>query len=177
MKKIAITLLVFLVAAGAVGATDSTRWLNVTVTEPGSNTKVEVHLPMELVVSVLGAVNVDGFRAGKVDLRLDEVDVDWPELFRAVTAAPDGKFVTVTSDDADVSLRKQAGTVYVDVEEKGGSRAKVKVTMPVAAMAALMVDGGSQVDVLALLESLRDLPDGELVRVDADDAQIRVWIE
>lgn len=177
MRKIAITLILALVAAGAASAAEPTRWLNVTVTEPGSNTNVQVHLPMELVLSVLRAVDIDNFHAGRIDLELGDADIDWPELFKAVQGAPDGQFVTVTSDDADVSVRKQVGTLHIDVQEKGNDHATVKVTMPMAAMDALMVDDTNQIDVAALIESFRDLPDGELVKVDADDAQVRVWIE
>jgi hypothetical protein len=33
------------------------------------------------------------------------------------------------------------------------------------------------VDLLAALNALGDQADGELVRVDSDDAQVRVWID
>jgi hypothetical protein len=166
-----------LAAAPSALAQEQTRWVNVHVAETSSGTNVEVHLPLNLVLTVLKNVDVENFHGGRVDLELDDMDVNWPEIMKAVKDAPDGKFVTVTSNEANVNVRKEGGTLFVDVEEKSEDMAKVQVTMPMAMMDALTPGEGNTIDVAALLASLDTLPDGELVRVTSNDANVRIWIE
>ena len=179
MKRtlIALAAIISLVAAPAALAQETTRWMNVTVTENSSNTNVEVHLPMSLVLTVLKNVDVENFHGGHVDLELDDMDVNWPEILTAVKQAPDGKFVTITSDEADVNVHKQGGTLFINVEQKQDEMAKVQVTMPLELMDALSFGEKNTLDVAALFASLDRLPDGELVRVTSADANVRVWIE
>ena len=74
-------------------------------------------------------------------------------------------------------MAKQGGTLLIDVNEIEGDSAKVKVTVPVEFMDALSINEESQIDVAALLESFDRLPNGDLVTVESDDANVRVWIE
>jgi hypothetical protein len=180
MKRKALTLVAVaaLLAAPAVYAQDDGRWVNVHVTENSSNTNVEVHLPLNLVLTVLRNVDVENFHGGRVDLELDEeMDINFPEIMAAIKDAPDGKFVTVTSDEADVNVHKQGGTLHVKVNQKKDEMARVEVTMPLELMDALSFGEENTLDVAALLESLDRLPDGELVKVTSNEANVRVWIE
>ncbi len=95
----------------------------------------------------------------------------------AVKDAPDGKFVTVTSDEADVNVHKKAGMLYVTVNQKEDEMAMVEVTMPMAMMDALTFGEKNTLDVTALLGSFDELPNGELVKVTSTEANVRVWIE
>ena len=180
MKRTVFTLVAIaaLLAAPATHAQEETRWVNVHVTENSSNTNVEVHLPLNLVLTVLRNVDVENFHGGHVDLEIDEdMDINFPEILQAVKDAPDGKFVTVTSDEADVNVHKQGGTLYVDVNQKEDEMAKVKVTVPMEMMDALSFGEDYTLDVAALLESFDNLPDGNLVTVTSEEANVRVWIE
>ena len=172
-----VAAIVALLAAPIALADDSTRWVNVHVTENSSNTNVEVHLPLNLVLTVLRNVDVENFHGGHVDLELDDVDVDFPEIFKAMKDAPDGKFVTVTSDEADVNVHKKAGMLYVSVNQKEDEMAKVEVTVPLEMMDALSFGEENTLNVAALLESFDQLPNGELVTVTSKEANVRVWIE
>jgi hypothetical protein len=177
MKRISATLCaLLLVAAGtAIGA--ETRWLNVHVTEHTDGTNVEVHLPLDLVLTVIRNVDVENFHAGMVDLEIDDVDVNWSEIMKGLRDAPDGEFVKVDAPDANVLIRKEAGTIRIDVTETSEDNAKVKVTVPSTMIDALIVDEENRIDVAALLQSFEQLPDGDLVTVEAEDANVRVWIE
>jgi hypothetical protein len=180
MKRKVLTLvaLVALLAAPTAFAGDETRWINVHVTENSTNTNVEVHLPLNLVLTVLRNVDVENFHGGHVDLNLDEdMDINFPEIMRAIKDAPDGKFVTVTSDEADVNVHKQGGTLFITVNQKDDEMAKVEVTVPLELMDALSFGEENTLDVAALLESLDELPNGELVKVTSNEANVRVWIE
>ncbi len=176
-RKITIIAAAFILIAGFALAGEETRWINVHVTEHSEGTNVEVHLPLNLVLSVLKSVDVENFHRGQIDLDIDDVEIDWAEIFAAVKDAPDGKFVTVNSPDANVSVSKQSGTLLIDVNEIDGESAKVKVTVPVEFMDALSINEESQIDVAALLESFDRLPNGDLVTVESDEANVRVWIE
>ena len=156
---------------------EETRWVNVHVTENSSNTNVEVHLPLNLVLTVLKNVDVENFHGGKVDLEIGDMEVNWPEIMTALKDAPDGEFVKVDAEDAKVRVSKRDGTMYVNVVESDEANAVVNVTVPMSMIDALSIDENNQIDVAALLASFDDLPNGELVTVDADDAKVRVWVE
>jgi hypothetical protein len=177
-KVLALVALAALLAAPAAFAGDETRWINVHVTENTSNTNVEVHLPLNLVLTVLRNVDVENFHGGQVDLNLDEdMDINFPEIIAAIKDAPDGKFVTVTSDEADVNVHKQGGTLFVTVNQKDDEMAKVEVKVPLELMDALSFGEENTLDVAALLQSLDRLPDGDLVTVTSNEANVRVWVE
>jgi hypothetical protein len=178
-RTLIIVLALALMAAVPAFATDTTRWLNVHVTALDDGTNVEVHLPLSLVLTVLRSVDVEHFHSGKVDLEIDDADIDWPQLLSALKDAPDGDFVKVDADDANVLVSKRGGTLTIDVTETGdeGEHAVVKVTLPDTIIDALSIDEENRIDLAVLLQSFDSLPDGDLVTVDADDAKVRVWIE
>ena len=177
-KVLVLVALAALLAAPTASAGDEIRWIKVHVTENSSNTNVEVNLPLNLVLPVLRNVDVENFHGGQVDLDLDEdMDINFPEIIAAVKDAPDGKFVTVTSDEADVNVHKQGGTLFVTVNQKDDEMAKVEVTVPLELMDALSFGEENTIDVAALLQSMDKLPNGELVKVTSNEANVRVWIE
>jgi len=121
---------------------------------------------------------VENFHGGHVDLELgDDMDINFPEILAAVKEAPDGKFVTVTSDEADVNVYKQAGNLYVTVNQKEDEMAKVEVTMPMELLDALSFGEENTLDVAALLQSFDKLPNGDIVKVTSNEANVRVWID
>jgi hypothetical protein len=165
-----------LLLAGTAAADGETRWVNVNVDEASSGTKVEVRLPLDLVLTVLDGVKVDHFDAGKVKLDVD-ADVDLPKILAAVAAAPDGKFVKVEDPEANVEVTKQAGMLLVKVVSKQAEHEVVDVKLPVQLLNAFTVDEQNRIDVKALLASLAALPHGDLVTVTSTDANVRIWIE
>ncbi|MEE4271923.1 MAG: hypothetical protein V2I67_09620 [Thermoanaerobaculales bacterium] len=178
-RRITIIAAIFVFVAGFALASEETRWINVHVNDNTDGTNVEVHLPLNLVLSVLKSVDVENFHRGHIDLDIDDpdMDIDWPELLAAVKDAPDGQFVTVNSPDAQVSVRKQAGTLLINVDEADGDNAKVKVTLPMQFMDALFISEDDQIDVAGLLESLDDFSNGDIVTVESNEANVRVWID
>jgi hypothetical protein len=176
-RAITILFVAVLLVAGPLWATEGTRWLNVHVTEHNEGVNVEVHLPLQLVLAVLNNIDVENFHGGKVDLEIGDMEVNWPEILTALKDAPDGEFVKVDADEAKVRVSKRDGTMYVNVVEQEEANAVVNVTVPMSMIDALSIDENNQIDVAALLASFDDLPDGELVTVDADDAMVRVWVE
>ncbi len=177
MKRTTLAVLGAVVLLAGVASADTTqRWINVNVEEPGTGTKVKVHLPLELVLTVIDGVKVEHFDAGKVDLDL-EGEVDLPRILAAVKDAPDGEFVTVEDPEADVKVTKQAGAIYIHVTGKGEDHELVDVKLPASIVDAITVDERQRLDVKALLTALAALPDGDLVTVTSSDANVRIWVE
>jgi hypothetical protein len=177
MKRAAYLIVVAALLVAGVASAQGTRWINVHVTEPSSETNVEVHLPLDLVLTVLKGVRVDHFDAGKVDLDLEGAEIDWPEIMAALRDAPDGKFVNATTAEADVQVSKESGLMLIHVTQKEDEHAVVDVRVPVQLMDILSIDDDNRIDVAGLIQSITDLPDGELVRVTSDEANVRVWVE
>ncbi len=176
-RRLMVIFAAALLAAAPLGAADPDRWLNVNVLDKSDGTKIEVHLPIQLVVAVLNSVDAENLHGGKVQLDIEDADIDWPQLLAAVKGAPDGEFVKVDAPDAKVQVSKRAGTLYVNVVETAEDHATVNVTLPMAMIDALKFDDANQIDMAALLTGLDQLPDGDLVTVEADDATVRVWVE
>lgn len=174
-KHLIIATLIAAVAC-TVGATDG-RWLNVHVTEAEDNTTVKVHLPLSLVLTVIEGINVEGFEAGKVELHMGDIDVDWVTMLAALKDAPVGEYVTVESDEADVVVRKQDDMILIDVDQKEDENAKVMVRVPMSLIDSLTLDEENRIDIAALLRGFDSLPEGDLVTVDSNEANVRVWVE
>ncbi len=175
-NKTLVVVATVLVVAGLAAAQTSGRWVNVNVDEVSTGTKVQVHLPLELVLNVLDGVDVEHFRGGRVELETD-VDVDWPKVLGAVKDAPDGEYVKVQGPDEDVQVMKKAGTLFIHVTGKGEDREMVDVQIPASILSSLDIDAENRIDVKALIQSLATLPTGDLVKVTSNDANVRVWIE
>ena len=177
MRKILTLSAAFVLMAGALIAAEPTRWLNVHVESTEDHANVDVRVPLGMVLTVLDAVKTDELQAGKIVLHTDEADIDWPKLLKAIKDAPDAQFVTVSSDDADVKVRKEAGTIYVDVNEKTDDKAQVQVQVPASLIDAINIDQNDRLDLKTLLASLSSQTMGDLVKVTAPDANVRVWID
>ncbi len=177
MKRIVSLTAVLVLAAGTLLAGEPARWLNVHVDATEDHANVQVRLPMNLVLNLLDAVKTDQIRGGKIRLDLSGAQVDWPKLLQAIKNAPDAKFVTVKSDDADVSVSKEAGTVLIHIREKNKDKARVDVQVPASLIDALKVDEENRLDLKALIAALQAESMGDIVRVTAPDAKVRVWVD
>ena len=78
-KTLTLAALALLVVTAAT-AGETTRWINVNVTEPSSNTNVEVHLPLNLVLTVLRNVDVENFHGGRFYLEVEDLYMNWKEI-------------------------------------------------------------------------------------------------
>lgn len=165
--------LVLVLTCGATLANE--RWLHVRVHESGPDGEsVHVNIPLSLVEAILPTIEVDELRGGRVVIDDDLEGIDLRELFQAVKDAPDANFVTVQGRDENVRVAKQAGFLMVDVDEQRGDR--VRVRMPLEVVDAMLVDSSDELDLLAGLRALADY-DGDIVTVEGDDENVRIWID
>ena len=156
------------------------RWLHVRVISSNSKGEtVRVNVPLELAEKVLPAIDHDRLHNGKVRIGCVDCDgVDVRTLFEAVRSSKDGEFVTVQSNDADISVMKKDGMLFVHVHDKNKPKhSQVEVKVPMKVVEALLSGSKDELDIVAGLRALAGQGDVELVSVKDDDNTIRVWLD
>ncbi len=156
------------------------RWLHVRVISTNSKGEtVRVNVPLDLAEKVLPAIDHDRLHNGKVRIGCMDCDgVDVRTLFEAVRTAKDGEYVTVQSNDADVSVMKKDGQMLVHVHDKNKSKdARIEVKVPMKVVEALLSGSKDELDIVAGLHALASQGDVELVSVKDDENTIRVWLD
>lgn len=172
IPAIAAALVLALAAAPALA---QERWLRIHVQEhDGDAAEVNVNLPLSVLEAIIPTIEQHAFHDGMIDIG-DELDgLDLRELLAAVRDAPDADFVTVRSDRESVRVAKEAGVLLVNVDSEDGE--KVRVRMPMEVVEAMITDDPQRLDVAAGLRLLAEFG-GDLVTVESDDANVRIWIE
>lgn len=161
-------------------STHGDRWLHVRVISTNSRGEtVRVNVPLELAEKVLPAIDHDRLHNGKVRIGCMDCDgVDIRTIFEAVRSSKDGEFVTVQSNDADVSVMKKEGMLFVHVHDKNKPKhSQVEVKVPMKVVEALLSGSKDELDIVAGLHALASQGDVELVSVKDDDNTIRVWLD
>jgi hypothetical protein len=156
------------------------RWLHVRVVSTNAKGEtVRVNVPLELAEKVLPAIDHDRLHNGKVRVGCMDCDgVDVRTIFEAVRSSKDGEFVTVQSNDADISVMKKEGMLYVHVHEKNKPKhSQVEVKVPMKVVEALLSGSKDELDIAAGLHALASQGDVELVSVKDDENTIRVWLD
>ena len=156
------------------------RWLHVRVMSTNSRGEtVRVNVPLELAEKVLPAIDHDRLHKGKVRIGCMACDgVDVRTIFEAVRNSRDGEFVTVESNDADVSVTKKDGQLLVHVHEKNKPKhSQVEVKIPMKVVEALLSGSKDELDIAAGLHALAGQGDVELVSVKDEENTIRVWLD
>ena len=156
------------------------RWLHVRVISTNSKGEtVRVNVPLELAEKVLPAIDHDRLHNGKVRIGCMDCDgVDIRTIFEAVRSSKDGEFVTVQSNDADISVMKKDGMLFVHVHDKNKPKhSQVEVKVPMKVVEALLSGSKDELDIVAGLHALAGQGDVELVSVKDDDNTIRVWLD
>jgi hypothetical protein len=156
------------------------RWLHVRVVSSNSKGEtVRINVPLELAEKVLPAIDHDRLHNGKVRISCMDCDgVDVRTIFEAVRNSKDGEFVTVQSNDADISVMKKDGQLHVHVHDKKRSKdAQIEVKVPMKVVEALLSGSKDELDIVAGLHALAGQSDVELVSVKDDENTIRVWLD
>jgi hypothetical protein len=173
--------------AVAQNSSKADQWIHVRVeSKDNSGETVKVNVPIELAVKVLPAIHHEQLQGGKVRIgKGDLKDVDLRALLDAVRSARDGEYVTVQSDEDNVRVSKNAGYLYIHVQEKkhgekqvkNAPESKVEVKVPMKVVDALFSAGKDELDLVAALEALSSSGDTELVSVKDNENTVHVWID
>jgi hypothetical protein len=168
-------ILALLFTAGTASASD--RWLHVRVQEDGPDgERVSVNIPIQLVEAILPTIETDEMSGGMIHLHdADMEGIDLRELLKALQDAPDAEFVTVEGRDESVRVAKENDFIVVKAEEDDGE--KVRVTMPLDVVDAMLGGDSDKLDLVAALDALASYDGGDLVTVESEDSHIRIWID
>ena len=175
LKWITLTLMLCLTVGTAFAAADG-HWLHVRVEESDSDgEKVNVNIPLSVVMAILPAIQTDEFRGGRINIGHGEIDdIDFHEVLKAFKDAPDAEFVTIEGRDESVRVSKERGFLLVSVDDDDD---RVRVRLPLDVVDALLSGRDDELDLLAALDALTQYGGGDLVTVESDDESIRVWID
>jgi hypothetical protein len=158
-------------------AGDKEAWLHVKVEERnGDEETVRINLPLNLVESLLPLIDAEGLERGHLSIDCEELeDIDMKEVVKQLKDAPDAEYVTVESDDENVHIRKKDGFLEIKVESRHDN-VKIKVPFEVAT-SIFNSDRGDEIDLIALVQTLKKYRNTDLVTVEEDDTTVRIWID
>jgi hypothetical protein len=178
-RKLLLTFLLIALTGTLASAGPASRWFHIRVVEKGEDGEtVRVNVPVEMVHSILPMIEDGKFHHGKIALDSHDVDaVQLRQMLAAVRDAEDGEYVTVDGPDEKVSIRKEAGTFYIDVDERGPSPEKVNVKIRMDVLDALLSGEDDELNVAAALRKLGEQDEGDLVTVYSDDETVHIWVD
>lgn len=153
-------------------------WLHVHVDEGGDGgERVRMNLPMSVIEQVIPLINNEHIQNGKISVAdVAEQDIDLAALWAVVRDAEDGEFVTVQNRSEHVRVAKSEGMMLVQVDGSDEGTARVRVTIPLAVVDALMKAGENEFDLVAAIAELKTFR-GDLVTVEEADSRVRIWID
>lgn len=170
---------VLAVALSALPATAADLWFHVTVQDQANgNETVTVNLPISIVEKALPLIPQDQMRDGRIVIDNQEFDAaKLRALWQEVSASPDMTYVTVKSNNENIKLSKERGYLVARTTEHSGSGAEIHARIPLSVVDALLSGEGNSLNVQAALAALVAEGEGELVTVNDDKSQVRVWID
>ena len=168
---------VLLLVGAAWAAPRADRWIHLRVDErTGEGARVDIQVPVAMLASLMPALKA---RVDRGTLGCDGTDVSLAELrgyWTSVRHSKDGEYVTVRDAKSHVRIAKIGKWVHIDVDDKAGVESRVRIRVPVTVVDAAL--GGDQaIDLAAIGAALENAPDGELIRVQDGDDEVRVWID
>jgi hypothetical protein len=160
-------------------ASASDRWVHIRVVESGEDGEtVSINLPLPLAESVLQSIQCNSIKDGKVQVKLHSGEIDLAAVHAALQQAQDGEYITVDSNDEQVRIAKEGGTLHIRADDDGE---KVNIQLDLAVLDALFPSGTSgtgELDVRSALHALGTLEkDMELVQVESEDETVHIWID
>lgn len=179
MRKVALGLVILLVAVKILMAASPDRWLHIKVDNTGDKTeRVRVNVPLDLAEKIIPAINNDKFQHGKIHCDMAKVnDIDLRAVLEALRDAKDNEFITVDSDHENVRVAKQAGNLVIKVKDEAKKKQKVDISIPFTVVNALLSGPKDQLDLAAAVRALADHGDTVLVTVTDGTSNVRIWVD
>jgi hypothetical protein len=168
-----------LLLSTAANASPPNRWLHIRVTENAPDgEKVRVNVPLMMVEKLLPLIDDEDFCGGKIRFNRQDMNaVRLRAIWSAVRDTEDGEFVTVESKDENVRVAREGAYLLVKVQEHGRRGEQVDVKVPVSVVDGLLSGEGDELNIGAAIQALGEHGPGELVTVNSDDENVRIWID
>lgn len=164
-------------AADRGGATNK-PWIHIEVQEDGEDSaSVKINLPLSLARTALEMAPDSVLSEGKIEIEGKDFTVaDMRKLWKEVRAAGDAEFVTVEEKDSTVKISRKQDKIFIHVDDRV-QKETVRVEIPVALVDALLRGTGNTLNVDEAVAELEKMGKGEIVRVNSDHENVRIWIE
>jgi hypothetical protein len=180
MRKIvtsSMSVALLLILVSLTFAQTKVPWFHLEVREnKGEPELVKVNLPMSMVDVALRIAQEKKLHNGRIKLPSNEISVpDMRELWNDLKKAGNADFVTVEKKNERVRIAREGSFVIINVLEKDAS--KVDVRVPVAVVDALLTGTGDELDIKAALLAMQQKNIGDIVTVNDQQTQVRLWID
>jgi hypothetical protein len=174
----ALATLAPLEAGAADRGTTNKPWIHIEVQEDGEDSaSVKINLPLSLARVALDMAPDSVLSEGKIEVHGTDFTVeDMRKIWKEVREAGDAEFVTVQEEDATVKISRKQNKIFIHVDDKS-EKESVRVEIPVALVDALLRGTGNTLNVDEAVAELEKMGKGDIVRVDSDHENVRIWIE
>ena len=165
--------------APAVRAEDKAPWIHIKVTEGKDQaTKVNVNLPLSLIDVALDVIKTDAVKDGRIQVEGTTITVAqmrriWAELKKT----GDADFADIQDGENTVKVAKKGERLVVEVKEGKAGKKTVYAELHQSVVDALLAGDGNSLDLKGAMAQLQTAQRGEIVRVDDNDNNVRVWID
>lgn len=168
--KVGLLVLTLVFAPLASAAAQGERWLHVRV-QDGSDANIAVNLPLSAVGAAADIVpeDVRRMKIEGADVEVADLRAMWSEL----RLHPNEELVKVDEPDQQVIVSLFDG--YLRVRATG--RDNVEVRIPAEVVDALFSGEGDELAIGRALEMLAESGEQELVTVQGDDENVRIWVD
>jgi hypothetical protein len=180
MKKARNLLALALMVVSLVGPLSAQKkdpWFHVEVKENRAEPEyVKVNLPMSMVDVALNAIKDKKFYRGHLKLPTDDISVaDMRKIWSELKKAGNAEFVTVQQKNETVHVAKEGNYILVKITE--GKKPKVDLKVPVGVVDALLAGSGDEVDIKGALVAMQKQNAGEILTMNDNETQVRIWID
>ncbi len=180
MKRLLVHTSLWLLLTNVCGLTLAQSrgpWLHLEVKEnKGEPVLVKVNLPVSLIDVALDVVKEERIRHGKFTLEHTEITVaDMKEIWNELKKAGNAEFVAVEKRNETVRISREGEFVLVKVTEK--KETKVDLKIPVSVVDALLEGPGDELNLKAAVAAMQLKKVGDILTVNADNTQVRLWID
>lgn len=169
--------LVMLFAVVPLAAQTKDPWFHLEVRENKEEPElVKVNLPVSMLDVALKIAKDKNFHQGKIRLSSKEISVaEMRQLWSELKKAGNAEFVTVEKKEETVRIGREGNFVLVKVME--GKISKVDLRVPVPVVDALLAGSEDELDIKAALLAMRQKNVGDILTVNDDKTQVRMWID
>lgn len=166
-----------LLFAAPLPAQKKDPWFHLEVKENKTEPEyVKVNLPVAMVDVALDVIKDKKFNKGRFKLPSEDISVsDLKKLWNELKKSGNAEFVTVEKKNETVRVAKDGNYVVVKVTEN--KNPKVDLRVPVAVVDALLATDGDELDVKAALLAMQKQNVGDILTVNDNNTQVRIWID
>jgi hypothetical protein len=176
LRRVAPLALLFTLVVPLAGQAKD-PWFHLEVRENKEEPElVKVNLPVSMLDVALKIAKDRNFHQGKIRLSSKEISVaEMRELWGELKKAGNAELVTVEKKGETVRIAREGNFVLVKVVE--GKIPKVDLRVPVPVVDALLAGSGDELDIKAALLAMRQKNVGDILTVNDDKTQVRMWID